>query len=92
MQKLIIFIIVTLQVAISLCSKAEAPKCCENEKNLLIDFKCDKNSLGKHPKVALNCEERYVLDPSSLEEDTFVVTENGSLYVPDMKTYLFTDE
>lgn len=92
MKKLIIFIIVTLQIALSLCAKGEAPKCCENEKNLIVDFKCDVNSYGKHPKIALNCEERYVLDPSSLDEDIYEVTENGSLYVPDMKSYLFADE
>lgn len=71
---------------------AEVTKCCENEENLLIDRKCGVNSAGKVPKLNLLCDEKYILDPANVEEDAYNITKNGSLFVPDMHSYLFPNE
>lgn len=93
MRKL--FIVITallLHLTSALSAKTEVAKCCENEQNLLIDRKCGANSAGKIPKLNLLCDEKYILDPANVDEDAYNITNNGSLYVPDMQSYLFPDE
>ena len=88
-----LYIVTTVLILQLTCAlSAEVSKCCENEQNLLVDRKCGANSLGKIPKLKLSCEEKYILDPSNVEEDQYKITQNGSLYVTDMDSYLFPNE
>lgn len=72
--------------------KLEPQKCCRNEKNLLIDRRCVPDRTGKSPNIILACEEKYMLNPYEMEEDAFNVTEDASLFVPDMGSSFFRDE
>lgn len=92
MRKLYIVTTVIILQLTSALSATEVSKCCENEQNLLVDHKCGVNSLGKIPKLKLTCEEKYILDPANVEEDAYNITQNGTLYVPDMDSYLFPNE
>jgi hypothetical protein len=68
-------------------------KCCQNEKNMLVNNKrCAKNSAGKTPKLALECKEKYILNPSEIAEDAYNVTDNGTLYIYDMDSLLHVNE
>lgn len=89
-MKLLIVIIATTLLVVN--AKNEPPKCCDNDKNLLLNRACDVNGEGIRPKLKLDCEEKYILDPANVEEDEFEVRENGSIYVPDMQSYLLPNE
>lgn len=84
-------ILLILLVDVIYCRK-EPQKCCQNEKNLLIDRRCAPNKTGKSPSIILECEEKYILNPYDMEEDQYNVTENGTLFIPDMENFLFYDE
>jgi len=47
---------------------------------------------GKSPNIILACEEKYMLNPYEMDEDAFNVTEDASLFVPDMGSSFFRDE
>lgn len=87
-----ILLIVAIFLHATSANKEIIHKCCENEKNLLVNRGCDVNSEGHRPKLKLECEEKYILDPTNVEEDAYNITQNGTLYVPDMQSYLLPDE
>ncbi|CAG9809259.1 unnamed protein product [Chironomus riparius] len=87
------FIIILLIFCVNVIhGKQEPQKCCRNEKNLLIDRRCVPDRTGKSPNIILACEEKYMLNPYEMEEDAFNVTEDASLFVPDMGSSFFRDE
>lgn len=70
----------------------EPQKCCQNELNILVNKRCAQDSNGKSPSIVLGCEEKYILSPHEIDEDYFNVTENGTLFIPDMDSFLLRDE
>lgn len=92
------FIITSLVIVVIVCvtnikcKKIEAPKCCKNDKNLLVEAQCDVNSDGKNPNIDLQCTEKYILDPFQFDDDNYTITENGTLLISEMETILFADE
>jgi hypothetical protein len=87
------FIIILLIFCVNVIyGKLEPLKCCQNEKNLLIDRRCVPDRTGKSPNIILACEEKYILNPYEMEDDAYNVTEDASLYVVDMKSSFFRDE
>ena len=86
-------IIISLIICVNVIyGKLEPQKCCRNEKNLLIDRRCTPDRTGKSPNVQLKCEEKYILNPYEMEEDAYNVTEDASLFIPDMGSSFFRDE
>lgn len=92
-MKLLISILITLvHVTYISATKIETPKCCANDKNLLLESQCEVNSEGKHPPIPLECPERYILDPTMFDHDRYTVTDNGTLRIEDLNSVLFSDE
>lgn len=76
-----------------ICGSQEPQKCCKNEKNLLVNRRCAPDQrTAKSPAIGLTCEEKYILNPNEAEEDAFNITKNGTLFIPDMGSFLFHDE
>lgn len=92
MKLLISILIIIVHVTTITSTKVDAPKCCENDKNLLLESECDVNNEGKRPSLNLKCSEKYILDPTLFDEDNYTVTENGTLLIPDFQSVLFHDE
>lgn len=88
-----ISILITIVYVTNLSNaKIEAPKCCDNEKNIMKETQCDKDKKGQHPPIKLDCEEKYILDPVGFDEDNYTITENGTLLITEMQTILFRNE
>lgn len=93
MKFIIISILITIVCLTNTAStKLEAPKCCDSDKNILIESQCDLNKEGKIPQINLGCDEKYMLDPFDFEEDNYTLTENGTLLITELQTILFRDE
>lgn len=90
-MKLIISILIVI-VHVTAIKSTNAPKCCENDRNLLIDSECDVNKQGKRPMLSLKCPEKYILDPNEFAEDNYTVTDNGTLMIPDLHSVILHDE
>ena len=92
-MKLLIGFLISIACVTEISSeKTEPTKCCENEKNLILETKCDVNSAGKNPPITLKCPEKYVLAPSEFDEDNFTLTENGTMLITSMKAVILPDE
>lgn len=68
-----------------LSTNAQTPpgKCCGNEDNLIVNSVCKPDKSGKSSPIPLTCDAKYVLDPSTFEDDEYNVTVNGSLLLYD---------
>lgn len=73
-------------------SRAEPTQynCCNNRTNQLINRTCDNNSSEK-AEIKLKCLDKYVLD-SRIEDDTFNVAKNGSLFLKELDIYVNSDK
>jgi hypothetical protein len=69
-----------------------ARKCCNNDLNLLHKNLCVPDKLGRKLPIALKCEEKYILDPTAFDEDSYNVTSNGLLHVSDLEGAIASDE
>lgn len=88
----IIVVFCSIFATLTSAAKHEPQKCCRNEKNLLVNRRCVNDSAGKSPPIVLTCEEKYILNPTELEEDYYNITENATLYIADMGSYLLSSE
>ncbi|KAG5672696.1 hypothetical protein PVAND_002805 [Polypedilum vanderplanki] len=87
-----LFILFGTSLTTSAIAKLEPQKCCRNEKNLIEKNRCAKNDAGKSPPIILKCEEKYILNPTEMNEDYYNVTEDARLYIADMDSYLMSSE
>lgn len=88
MNMLWIFLIIQVSYLSTSCAQDTiAPKkCCGNGTNIIIKNKCAPDLSGKSFPVALQCPEKFVLDPSSFpEEDNYNITSDGSLNGTDFQ-------
>lgn len=94
MRILWIFLAVqTLNLAPTLAEAGKSARnCCSNEHNVINNNICVPDVGGNISQVVLKCKSKYVLDPSEIEDDTYDVTANGSLYVHDLKRVIPPDE
>lgn len=73
-------------------SRAELTQynCCNNRTNQLINRTCDNNGSEKSG-IKLKCLEKYVLD-SRIEDDSFNMAKNGSLFLAELDIYVNSDK
>ncbi|CAO1435791.1 unnamed protein product [Diamesa serratosioi] len=72
-------------------SRAETTQynCCNTKSNQLINRTCDNNGSGI-VEINLKCSDKYVLD-SRIEDDSFNVAKNGSLFLTELDIYMNSD-
>lgn len=83
MQTIWFLILGLFTTCLRVTTAVSVKKCCNNERNLLAKNKCVPDFPGRSLPINLTCDEKYVLDPNTYEEDAYNVTVNGSLHVHD---------
>ena len=73
-------------------SRAELTQynCCNDRSNQLFNRTCHNNGSEK-TEIKLKCLDKYILD-SRIEDDSFNVAKNGSLFLTELDIYVNSDK